>query len=109
MSSDYYGFIAGEIADAGRQENLNEQLQALARLRRYGSALEYVEDFDREWRSTLRDPLGHAALTMTYQQAQLDGKDAGGQPCCGTTATWHRPWCEAGPRRYREGGTDSGE
>jgi hypothetical protein len=96
-------------ADAGRQDNLDEQLKSLARLRRYHAALEYEEDFDREWRATMCDPLGRAALTIAYQQAQRDGQDHGGLSCCGTTATWHRPWCETGPRRYREGSVHGGE
>jgi len=69
---------------------------------KYAGALEYVEDFMREWRLTLRDPPGRAALTIAYQQAQQDGRNRGGRRCCGTTSGWHRPWCETGPRRYRK-------
>lgn len=80
-------------------DNLNDYLAGQAL--KYAGALEYVEDFDRARRATLSDPKGRAALTMAYQQAQADGQNHGGQQCCGTTADWHRPWCETGPRRYR--------
>lgn len=103
MSSDYYGFIAGEIADAGRNAALAEQLQSLAVLRRYPAAVQHVEDFEREWRATLNDPLGRAALTVTYRQAQADGEARGGVRCCGTTDEVHNPWCGYGPRRCRDG------
>ena len=63
--------------------------------------LEYVEDFTRAWRATLRDPAGRATLETALQQAWRDGRARGGLSCCGTTAAWHRPWCPAGPRRYR--------
>jgi hypothetical protein len=103
VSSDYYGFIAGEIADAGRQASLNEQLVSLARLRRYPAALRYAEDFERAWRATVNDPEGRAALTLTYRQAQADGEASGGVRCCGTTEEVHNPWCGYGPRRSRKG------
>ena len=70
--------------------------------------LEYVEDFLLAWHATMRDPERRAALYAAYQQAQLDGRDAGGQRCCGTTAGWHRPWCKTGPRRYRAQRNDGG-
>lgn len=80
-------------------DDLNDYLAG--QVLKYAGALEYVEDFEREHRNTLRDPEGRAALTMAYQQAQADGQAHGGQQCCGTAADWHRPWCETGPRRYR--------
>jgi hypothetical protein len=70
----------------------------------YADSLEYMEDFMLAWRATMRDPEGRAALTVAYQQAQVDGQDAGGLRCCGATAGWHRPWCRTGPRRYRAQG-----
>lgn len=63
--------------------------------------LEYVEDFMREWRSTLRDPVGRAILETALRQAWKDGLEQGGLSCCGTISDWHRPWCHTGPRRHR--------
>jgi len=102
VSSDYYGFTAGEIADTGRQDSLTGQLRSLAVLRRYPAALQYAEDFEREWRATVRDPEGRAALTLAYQQEQAHGEACGGVRCCGTTDEVHNPWCGYGPRRSRE-------
>ena len=79
---------------------MTEDLTALGALQ-YASALEYVEDFMRAWRDTMRDPLKRACLTVAYQQAQVDGEDRGGMRCCGTVSEWHRPWCRTGPRHYR--------
>lgn len=31
----------------------------------------------------------------------MNQRRRGGSSCCGTTSAWHRPWCQAGPRRYR--------
>lgn len=74
-----------------------------ARLARSG-ALEYVEDFAREWTATMRDPEGRAALETVRQETQAADRERGGQRCCGTTKEWHRPWCKTGPRRFRETG-----
>jgi hypothetical protein len=71
------------------------------RLPEFVGCLEYVEDFNRAMRDTLRDPAGRAALTTAYQQAQADGRDRGGRQCCGSTTEWHRPWCEEEPRHHR--------
>jgi hypothetical protein len=68
---------------------------------KYAGSLLYVEDFERAWNDTMRDPEGRAALTIASQQAQAHGQDHGGTRCCGTTDAWHQPWCEMGPRRHR--------
>jgi hypothetical protein len=103
VSSDYCGPTARETADA---REVNEQLRSLAVLRRYPAALRYAEDFEREWRATVNDPEGRAALTLAYRQEQAHGEACGGWRCCGSAGEWHNPWCEYGPRRHREAGRE---
>ena len=86
----------------GRCE-LTDFLEARAFELLRSGVLEYAEDFGRECRATLRDPEGHAALTFARQRAEADGRERGGQRCCGTTEAWHLPWCKTGPRRWRDG------
>jgi hypothetical protein len=62
--------------------------------------LQYAEDFRYAWAAAPADV--HALLVDAMRRVVEDGAAAGGRPCCGGRETWHRPWCTAGPVKYRQ-------